>query len=296
VNEFRKFLRCDVLSHGFARVRCGDCAYERLVPFSCKGRAVCPSCGGRRMVERASHLVDHVFPANVPVRQWVLSVPHRLRYRRAYDHRLCRTDRHVPLHAPHGGVEAGDRERLERLYGRVAEAADRATRVRLLAVRYQGLDTVGHWYLRYAEPARFGDVTTAAHARYGAVLDAYYGFLDGELGRLIGRLGPEDLLLVVSGFGMEPVSLGRRVLARLLGEAEVSGTHEEAPDGFLLAYGAHVARGRPARGSVADIAPTVLYYLGLPVGRDMDGFARTDLFTRTFRAAHPIAFIPSHDR
>lgn len=48
---------CGVLSHGFARVRCGDCAYERLVPFSCKGRAVCTSCGGRRMMERASHLV-----------------------------------------------------------------------------------------------------------------------------------------------------------------------------------------------------------------------------------------------
>jgi hypothetical protein len=90
VAEFRKFLRCGVLAHGFARVRCGDCAFERLVPFSCKGRGFCPSCGGRRMAERAAHLVDHVFPPDVPVRQWVLSVPHRLRYRLAYDHRLCR--------------------------------------------------------------------------------------------------------------------------------------------------------------------------------------------------------------
>ncbi len=89
--EFRKFLRCGVLAHGFARVRCGDCAFERLVPFSCKGRAFCPSCGGRRMAERAAHLVDHVLPPDVPVRQWVLSVPHRLRYRLAYNHRLCRT-------------------------------------------------------------------------------------------------------------------------------------------------------------------------------------------------------------
>ena len=32
-----------------------------------------------------------MLPADVPVRQWVLSVPHRLRYRLAYDHRLCRT-------------------------------------------------------------------------------------------------------------------------------------------------------------------------------------------------------------
>ena len=31
------------------------------------------------MVETAAHLTDHVFP-RLPVRQWVLSVPKRLRY------------------------------------------------------------------------------------------------------------------------------------------------------------------------------------------------------------------------
>ena len=41
------------------------------------------------MAERAAHLVDNVFP-RVPVRQWVLSLPHRLRYRLAGDHDLCR--------------------------------------------------------------------------------------------------------------------------------------------------------------------------------------------------------------
>jgi len=76
--EFRDFLGCGVLARGFARVRCPGCAFERLVPFSCKGRGFCPSCGGRRMTALAAHLVDHVFP-HVPVRQWVLTVPHRLR-------------------------------------------------------------------------------------------------------------------------------------------------------------------------------------------------------------------------
>jgi len=41
------------------------------------------------MAERAAHLVDHVFP-DVPVRQSVLSLPYRLRYRLAWDHDLCR--------------------------------------------------------------------------------------------------------------------------------------------------------------------------------------------------------------
>ncbi|HEY7686870.1 MAG TPA: transposase [Gemmatimonadales bacterium] len=87
--EFRDFLTCGVLAHGFARLRCTECTLERLVPFSCKGRGFCPSCGGRRMTEGAARLVDGVLP-RVPVRQWVLSLPYRLRYLLAWDHGLAR--------------------------------------------------------------------------------------------------------------------------------------------------------------------------------------------------------------
>jgi ribosomal protein S27E len=82
--EFRSFLDCGVLSRGFLRVRCNDCGVDRLVPYSCKKRCICSSCGGRRMADTAAHLVDRVFP-RVPVRQWVLSLPYALRYRLAYD-------------------------------------------------------------------------------------------------------------------------------------------------------------------------------------------------------------------
>jgi hypothetical protein len=82
--EFREFLDCGVLARGFLRVHCQDCGTDRLVPYSCKKRCVCSSCGGRRMADTAAHLVDRVFP-RVPVRQWVLSLPYALRYRLAYD-------------------------------------------------------------------------------------------------------------------------------------------------------------------------------------------------------------------
>jgi len=39
------------------------------------------------MTERTAHLVDAVLP-RVPVRQWVLTVPYRLRYQMAWDHGL----------------------------------------------------------------------------------------------------------------------------------------------------------------------------------------------------------------
>ena len=78
-DEFDAFLECGVLAHGFLRLRCNDCAHEKLVAFSCKRRGFCPSCGARRMAQAAAHLVEHVIP-QVPVRQWVLSFPIPLRY------------------------------------------------------------------------------------------------------------------------------------------------------------------------------------------------------------------------
>jgi hypothetical protein len=77
-NELEGYLRCGVLAHGFLSLRCDACREDHLVGFSCKGRGFCPSCGARRMAQTAVHLVDEIFP-DVPIRQWVLSLPIPLR-------------------------------------------------------------------------------------------------------------------------------------------------------------------------------------------------------------------------
>ena len=77
--EFYAYLRCAILAHGFLRLGCDTCHHELLVPFSCKRRGFCPSCAGRRMAQRAAHLVEQVIPW-VPTRPWVVSVPVPLRY------------------------------------------------------------------------------------------------------------------------------------------------------------------------------------------------------------------------
>jgi hypothetical protein len=87
--ELRGYLSCGVLARGSIRLHCDHCHRDDAVALSCKGRGFCERCGGRRMTERAAHLTDHVFPF-VPMRQWVLTVPHSLRYRLGYDHNLCR--------------------------------------------------------------------------------------------------------------------------------------------------------------------------------------------------------------
>jgi hypothetical protein len=184
----------------------------------------------------------------------------------------------------------------DRIHLQLQHALEAATPARVLAVRFPGIDAVGHYYMRFANPTPFGDVTVDERRRYGRVLEQYYAFLDTIVGRSLDSLRPDDLLLVVSAFGMEPLSPGKRLLEQWIGNSEISGTHERAPDGFLLAFGAAVAPGRPARASVLDVTPTILYYLGLPVGRDMDGFARTDLFSAGFTGSRPITFIPSYGR
>jgi len=184
---------------------------------------------------------------------------------------------------------------IDRLYDRVDRALS-ATGPRVTAVRYRLLDYAGHYYLRYADPRAFGDVTEEERRGFGRVLESSYGVIDAVIGRALEGLEPGGLLLVVSGYGMKPLPLQKRFLERLIGDRELSGTHEYAPDGFLLAYGDDVARGRKVRGSLVDVLPTVLYFLGLPVGRDMDGFARTDLFKPEVTERRPLTFIPTYDR
>ncbi len=202
-----------------------------------------------------------------------------------------------------GGLAGADQAMVRRrlfgpdlMYQRVSNELQAQSRPQVVAVRYRGLDTAGHYVLRYADPGEFGDVTAEERRAFGQVLPAAYSIVDGIVGEALASLRPDDLLLVVSGFGMEPLGVGKRLLERALGNAELSGTHEDGPDGFLMAYGAAVEPGRHSRASVVDVVPTLLYFFGLPGAHDMDGYARADIFRRSFTEARPKTFIPTYER
>jgi hypothetical protein len=184
----------------------------------------------------------------------------------------------------------------DRYYSRALQHLQMRTPVRLTAIRYQGLDTVGHFYMGDTQPGAISDTPEPERRRHLEVLDRYYAYIDGEVGAAMNGLQPGDLLLVISGFGIERQSAVKQIIGRVLGDPHMTGTHARAPDGFLLAYGTAVQSGRHQRGAIVDVAPTILYFLGLPVGRDMDGYARTDIFTRAFTDERPIAFIPTYIR
>ena len=62
--------------------------------------------------DTAAHLIDHVIP-QVPVRQWVLSLPFKLRYRMAYDSRLMSEILNIFVRAVFGGLRRRARESLD---------------------------------------------------------------------------------------------------------------------------------------------------------------------------------------
>ena len=53
----------------------------------------------------------------------------------------------------------------------IAESFGSLRPVQFTAIRYPGIDAVGHYYLRYALPREFGDVSDEERLRHGRVLE-----------------------------------------------------------------------------------------------------------------------------
>lgn len=83
----RHFLQCGVLRFGAVKIQCPDCRKTFFVAFSCGRRGLCVSCAQKRALLRAEHL-DSIAP-RVPHRQFVLTIPKRLRAFFRNDPRRC---------------------------------------------------------------------------------------------------------------------------------------------------------------------------------------------------------------
>ena len=163
------------------------------------------------------------------------------------------------------------------------------------AIYFFGLDAIGHYFTRYHLPERFGDVSDEEIRKYGRTIDSYYRYLDTILGGYIQSRRENETIIVLSGHGMEPLPLTRRVIEPFKGNPHLSGYHEDSPDGLLVLYGSGIAAGAKIQGaSVLDITPTLLYLMGLPLGRDMPGSLRADALEEALVRTQPVTFISSY--
>jgi predicted AlkP superfamily phosphohydrolase/phosphomutase len=181
-------------------------------------------------------------------------------------------------------------------YARAAQLLRKAYGPSLLVVSFHGYEAAGHVFYRYAHPDAFGNVSAEEARRYGRVPARYASLVERWVGEIEKDLGSGDLLVVLSAYGLEPTPLWRRLLGAFTSTGVGSATHAGAPDGVLLVAGAGIHPGAvPARASVLDVAPTLLYLLGLPVPRDMDGRVLTEILEPEFAQANPVTFIPSYE-
>jgi predicted AlkP superfamily phosphohydrolase/phosphomutase len=68
---------------------------------------------------------------------------------------------------------------------------------------------------------------------------------------------------------------------------EVAGTHR--PEGIFIALGTGIREGASLEPlSILDVAPTVLYSLGLPIPEDFEGQVPAEIFTPSFIKAQPV--------
>ncbi len=166
----------------------------------------------------------------------------------------------------------------------------------VLAFSFPGLDLVAHAFLRYARPGEFGNVSAREIRLYGGVLEGYYRRVDAIVARAIAASDRDTVLFVTASHGIDPAPLWRRLVAMATGREWRSGTHRRAPGGFLFARGPEVPRGTQfRRGQIADIVPTALYALGLPIASDLDGSIRAGVFTERYTFEHPVTVIVTYE-
>jgi hypothetical protein len=71
-------------------------------------------------------------------------------------------------------------------------------------------------------------------------------------------------------------------------EPSIGQTGHHTMDGIVVLHGEGVMPNTAIKGNIIDIAPTVLYSLGLPIPAIMDGQVIQSAFSAEYLAAHPI--------
>jgi hypothetical protein len=66
------------------------------------------------------------------------------------------------------------------------------------------------------------------------------------------------------------------------------------PGGRLMLNGAPVRTGMEVPARLTDVAPTLLYALGVPISGTLAGSPLVELFTESFTASHPVAHVPTY--
>ncbi|MGQ9619082.1 MAG: alkaline phosphatase family protein [Candidatus Aminicenantia bacterium] len=165
-----------------------------------------------------------------------------------------------------------------------------------LHVFLTGLDTVEHYFWKYSRPEQSLLTSEEEIPIYSRVIERYYDYYDSIIGIFLSSLKEDEILLIYSPHGMSPITLWRKVLNFLYRTEEISAYHDNAPEGIAIFYGSDVRKnGFQGVINIVDIAPTLLYLMGFPVARDMDGNVIKRIVEQKTLEKNPIFFVRSYE-
>lgn len=181
----------------------------------------------------------------------------------------------------------GDLDRLEALRAELVSDPPHVAFVSLSGLEQASLATFGGFVRAEFEASDSREARRAADA-----LVAYLAGLDGALAGLWEAIPPPRLLALSSAYG----TAAPGGLSRLAGGQETAGTMAGPPDGVLLLRGEGIRPGvQIPAASVLDVAPTLLYALGLPSARDFDGRVLAEAFEPALLQSRALGFVPSFE-
>lgn len=166
----------------------------------------------------------------------------------------------------------------------------------IVYILLRGINLVEKYFYKYSFPELFEEVNQEEINKYGSVIERYYQFYDEVIGKFLASKKDNELLVVFSHHGIDYLPLWKRMVELALGNPRISAYHEDAPKGVVFFYGKSISPGKNIEGmKIIDMAPTFLHYLGLPLGKDMDGIVNSSIFKSSFNIENPVLYISSYD-
>ncbi len=159
-----------------------------------------------------------------------------------------------------------------------------------------GLAEVSRRYFGGYHAVQFKGLQDPEYAEAAQLVSAYYVHLDELLAQFWDITRQPRWLVVVSTHGIEGFRGWHQAWRRLLRRPALEGFTHRGPDGVVLFLGDGFQSGALRRSAdLVDLVPTLLYGLGFPIARDLDGAVLTDAFDTAFLARQSLTFVPSYE-
>ncbi len=164
-------------------------------------------------------------------------------------------------------------------------------------IRIPGLSHISRRFYPYYQPQVSGSLPQlpSAVSSYAPILESYYHYYDSIIGNLISTTHDDEMLVIFGIYELEQMPEWRRLLYPLLGgDKNISMYKPLHSRAVIYLYEKKaLKKDYPLNDiPIRDIYPTLLYYAGFRLPKNLEGEVLRGIFTDEFLSEHPISIDP----